>query len=220
VESGRIVDRPGLAVRTALREIVAGLGKPVVLTPHQNILVADLSDGEVSRVESILRSHGMRTVEELSAARRYAIACVALPTCGLALTDAERVLPDVIGRFEAELEALGVGDEPITIRMTGCPNGCARPYSADVAFVGRRPGVYQVYVGGTLRGDRVADLYAADVPMDALVETLRPLLRSWAANRADGEGLGDYYQRVLGRTAPRLSVTGLEEPTSKGLRIP
>ena len=101
----------------------------------------------------------------------------AQPTCGLALAESERVMPKVLDRFECELDALGLANEPITLRMTGCPNGCARPYTADIAFVGRRPDEYHIYIGGGLTGDRMADLYAADAHTDELVELLRPLLQ-------------------------------------------
>jgi len=97
--------------------------------------------------------------------------------------------------------------------MTGCPNGCARPYTADIAFVGRSLGLYNVYVGGGLAGDRLVDLYRADVPVDDLLDTLRPLLQRWATERADEEGLGDFYQRLMGLRARRTTVTGRELPT-------
>lgn len=101
--------------------------------------------------------------------------------------------------------------------MTGCPNGCARPYTADIAFVGRRPGVYHLFVGGRLAGDRVADLYAGDVKVEEAVDVLTPLLTKFAADRKPNEGLGDFYQRILDRDAPRLLVTGKEEQTLEQL---
>ena len=166
-------------------------------------------------MESILREHGVTPAHELSAARRFSLACPALPTCGLAVADSERAIPEVLDRFEAELTALGLRDEPLTIRMTGCPNGCARPYTADIAFVGRSLGLYNVYVGGGLGGDRVVDLFRADVRLDELLDAVRPLLVRWAAERAPGEGLSDFYQRLVGRTERRTSITGREEPTAE-----
>jgi sulfite reductase (ferredoxin) len=152
-------------------------------------------------------------LSELSLARRYSMACPALPTCGLALTESERVMPKVVDDFERELERLGLDDEPITLRMTGCPNGCARPYTADIAFVGRKPGEqYNVYVGGGLAGDRVADLYAEDVPADELVSVLRPLLEAFARRR-NGEAFSDFYQRLIGNPTRRDRITGKEEAT-------
>jgi sulfite reductase beta subunit-like hemoprotein len=129
------------------------------------------------------------------------------------VAESERAIPGILERFEAELVGLGLRDAPLTIRMTGCPNGCARPYTADLAFVGRSLGLYNVYVGGGLAGDRLADLYRADVPLEELLESVRPLLQRWAAERAAGEGLGDFYQRLMGLRARRTVVTGRELPT-------
>jgi sulfite reductase (ferredoxin) len=108
---------------------------------------------------------------------------------------------------------------PLTIRVTGCPNGCARPYTADLAFVGRSLNLYNVYVGGGLAGDRLVDLYRADVPMGELLSAVRPLLARWAMERTGDEGLGDFYQRILARSAPRTAVTGREQPTAELVQI-
>lgn len=219
IENGRIIDRNGSKMKSALREIVARHRPGIRLTPNQNVLLSDMSEAALDDVESILNDHGVKLLAELSAARRYSMACPALPTCGLAMSESERLMPDVVDAFEAELAALGVGDVPITLRMTGCPNGCARPYTADIAFVGRRPDVYHVYVGGGLGGDRVADLFAADVPTDQLVPTLRPLLSNWARQRRGDEGLSDFYQRIVGHSARREFITGSETPTSPSLSL-
>ncbi len=213
IQSGRIVDAAGHALRTALREIVARLRPGIRLTGQQNLLLTDLESGDLDTVERILTAHGVTLPAALSAARRYSMACPALPTCGLAVAESERAIPGILERFEAELEGLGLRDAPLTIRMTGCPNGCARPYTADLAFVGRSLGLYNVYVGGGLAGDRLADLYRADVPLEELLESVRPLLQRWAAERAAGEGLGDFYQRLMGLRARRTVVTGRELPT-------
>ena len=214
VQSGRIADTEGHRLKTALHEIVARLAPGVRLTGQQNVLLTDLDDAGVKAVESILRAHGVTPPQELSAARRFSMACPALPTCGLAVAESERAIPGILDRFEAELTALGLRDEPLTIRMTGCPNGCARPYTADIAFVGRSLGLYNVYVGGGLGGDRVVDLYRADVRLDDLLESVRPLLGRWASERRAGEGLSDFYQRLVGRTDRRTSITGREESTA------
>ena len=214
VQSGRIVDTPGHALKTALHEIVSQLHPGVRLTAQQNILFTDLDRDGIEAVELILRSHGVTLPSALSAARRYSMACPALPTCGLAVAESERAIPEILDRFEAELEALGLRDAPLTIRMTGCPNGCARPYTADLAFVGRSLGLYNVYVGGGLAGDRLVDLYRADVAVGELLEAVRPLLARWAAERTGNEGLGDFYQRLMGLRARRTVVTGRELPTA------
>jgi sulfite reductase (ferredoxin) len=213
VQSGRIVDTPGHALKTALHQIVTLLRPGIRLTGQQNLLLTDLDADGIETVERILQVHGVTLPTALSAARRFSMACPALPTCGLAVAESERAIPGILDEFEAELEALGLRDAPITIRMTGCPNGCARPYTADLAFVGRSLGLYNVYVGGGLAGDRLVDLYRADVPQDELLAAVRPLLVRWAAERTDGEGLGDFYQRLMGLRATRTTVTGRELPT-------
>ena len=215
VQSGRITDTGGQRLKTALHEIVVRLRPGVRLTGQQNVLLTDLDDAGVKAVEATLRAHGVTPAQELSAARRFSMACPALPTCGLAVADSERAIPELLDRFEAELSALGLRDEPLTIRMTGCPNGCARPYTADIAFVGRSLGLYNVYVGGGLGGDRVVDLFRADVRLDELLDAVRPLLVRWAAERAPGEGLSDFYQRLVGCTERRTSISGREEPSAE-----
>jgi sulfite reductase (ferredoxin) len=213
VQSGRITDAGSHRLKTALHRIVARFQPGVRLTGQQNVLLTDLDDVAVKAVETILREHGVTPPQELSAARRFSMACPALPTCGLALAESERAMPEILDQFEAELTALGLRDEPLTIRTTGCPNGCARPYTADIAFVGRSLGLYNVYVGGGLGGDRVVDLFRADVRSEELLDAVRPLLVRWASERWPGEGLSDFYQRLIGRPERRTSITGREEPT-------
>ena len=219
IENGRIVDRDGERMRSALKNVVQTYRPGLRLTPSQNILLTDLDEAAVDGIERTLRAHGVRLVDELSAARRYSMACPALPTCGLAMSESERLMPSVVDRFEAELASLGMRDEPLTLRMTGCPNGCARPYTADISFVGRRPDVYHVFVGGGMPGDRVADLFAEDVATVDLVPTLRPLLTRWSKERRAGESLSDFYQRLAGATVKRQFITGNESPTASKLSL-
>lgn len=214
VENGRIADREDCRLKTALRAIVETHEPGVRLTSNQNLLLTNLDAPALAYIEQTLSDHGVKLVEELSAARRYSMACPALPTCGLSITESERVMPSVVDRFEAELERLGLSDVPLTMRMTGCPNGCARPYTADIAFVGRKPNEqYNIYVGGGMPGDRVADLLAEDVQIDELVAAVRPLLERWAKHRSNGEGFSDFYQRLVPRDTPRLKITGSEKPS-------
>jgi ferredoxin-sulfite reductase len=213
IQSGRIVDTPGHGLKTALHEIISRFHPGVRLTGQQNLLLTDLDPSAVESVELILRQHGVTLPGELSPARRFSLACPALPTCGLAVAESERAIPGILDQFEVELASLGLGDAPLTIRMTGCPNGCARPYTADLAFVGRSLGLYNVYVGGGLAGDRLVDLYRADVQQEDLLPAVRPLLLRWATERIEDEGLGDFYQRIVGRDAPRTALTGREQPT-------
>jgi sulfite reductase (ferredoxin) len=219
IQSGRIVDTPGHRLKTALHQIVTRFRPGIRLTGQQNLLLTDLDARSVEMLELLLRAHGIPLALELSATRRFSLACPALPTCGLAVAESERVIPAILDQFEVELEGLGLRDTPLTIRMTGCPNGCARPYTADLAFVGRSLDLYNVYVGGGLAGDRLVDLYRADVPLEELLPAVRPLLARWAAERLNGEGLGDFYQRILGRLTPRTAVTGKEQPTYELVQI-
>lgn len=219
IQSGRIADTERQPLRTALRTVIERFRPGLALTGQQNLLFTGLTEAQVRAIESALREAGVTPAQELPAARRYSMACPALPTCGLAVAESERALPALLDQFEEELEALGRRDTPITIRMTGCPNGCARPYTADIAFVGRSLGLYQIYVGGSLAGNRVADLYMAQVKEGELLNALRPLLIRWAAEGLPDEGLGDFYQRLLPRDTPRQSITGRESPTSALVQI-
>jgi sulfite reductase beta subunit-like hemoprotein len=191
----------------------------MVLTPNQNVLLTDLAPDAVATIESVLTAHGVALPAKLSAARRYSMACPALPTCGLAMAESERLMPDVVDLFETELASLGLRDEPITLRMTGCPNGCARPYTADIAFVGKAPDVYNIYVGGGLGGDRMADLFAKDVRTEDMVATLHPLLSAWATQRRPNESLSNFYQHRMGDRPARQTITGKESPTRELVQL-
>ncbi|BAS29171.1 NADPH-dependent assimilatory sulfite reductase hemoprotein subunit [Limnochorda pilosa] len=196
VENGRIRDAGQERLKTGLRELVQRLRPGVRLTPQQNVLLTDLEPTARPEVEVLLRAYGIRTVEDYSAARRHAMACPALPTCGLAITEAERAMPGLMGRIEAELRELGLEGEPIAIRMTGCPNGCARPYTAELAFVGRGAGRYTVFVGGDQAGTRLALPFLDLVALDDLPRVVRPLFERWKRSRRPGETFGDFCHRV------------------------
>jgi ferredoxin-sulfite reductase len=219
IQSGRIADTESARLRTGLRAVVERIRPGVRLTAQQNILFTDLSAGDAAAVEQILGGHGVKCASALPPVRRHSMACPALPTCGLAVAESERLLPAVLDRLEAALEELGLRDAGLTVRMTGCPNGCARPYTADLAFVGRAIGRYHVYVGGRLAGDRVVDLYRADVREPDLVAAVRPLLERWSAEREGVESLGDFYQRIVGPRAPRRVITGRETPTAELVQL-
>lgn len=213
VENGRIQDNEVVKYKSAFHQVVSELKVGVTFTAQQSLLFTGLKEDQVPRLEEILKAHSVPLVQEISNARRYSMACPAMPTCGLAVAESERALPDLMTDIEGTFKSLGIDDAKLTIRMTGCPNGCARPYTADLAFVGRRPGIYHIFVGGRLEGDRMADLYAADVKIEESIETLTPLLTRYAADRKTNEGLGDFYQRLLNRTETRTRVTGKEEAT-------
>ncbi len=205
IENGRIQDGADRRLRSALRRVVETVGGGVRFTPQQNLLLTDILDRHRRLVDRILADHGVAPHGALSVVRRWAMACPALPTCGLAVAEAERVLPDVIAELEAELERLGVADAALTVRMTGCPNGCARPYTADLAFVGRSLHKYGLFVGGSMLGTRLGTLYADLIPRDRLVATVRPLFERYRDERLDDERFGDFCHRV-GIEALRASV--------------
>lgn len=208
VENGRIRDTPDLRLRTALREIVTRVRPDigVRLTSQQNVLLTDIAERQRALVETILGDHGVPDPERLLPVRRWAMACPALPTCGLALAESERALPGVLEALERELVRLGIAGAELTVRMTGCPNGCARPYTADLAFVGRSADRYTVYVGGSMLGTRLGVAYKDLVRRDDLVAAVVPLLQRYGAERAPNERFGDYVHRV-GSAANVLRVT-------------
>ena len=196
IENGRLQDAEDTRLRSAVRRIVQFFGAGVHFTPQQNLLFTGIDHGQRETLESVLADHGVRSADAVSTVRRWSMACPALPTCGLALAEAERVLPGVIDELERELRSLGLGDVRLTVRMTGCPNGCARPYTADLAFVGRSADKYTIFVGGSVLGTQLAEPYADLVPRHRLVAAVRPLLERFRAERSPDEGLGDFCRRA------------------------
>ena len=194
VENGRVRDLPDRRLLSGLHAIAElGVGR-FIITPNQNLVLADIPAEQRGAVAALLEEHGLDA--PVSGLRRNSLACVALPTCGLALAESERYLPSLVTRLEDELERLGLAQDDITIRMTGCPNGCARPYLSEIALVGRAPGLYNLYLGGAFDGTRLNKLYRKDVDDDAIVAALAPLLREYAERRSDGERFGDYVIRA------------------------
>jgi sulfite reductase (NADPH) hemoprotein beta-component len=171
------------------------------LTPNQHLMIASVASGDRPRIEALLRDHVLDTAHHASALRLNSMACVALPTCGLALAESERSLPDLVTQLEAEVEAAGLRDDAIVIRMTGCPNGCGRPFLAEIGFVGKAPGKYNMYLGAAFNGSRLNTLYRASVAIAEIPSIVRPLLRRYAAERQPGERFGDFAIRV-GLVAP------------------
>jgi sulfite reductase (ferredoxin) len=195
VENGRILDREGFQLKTALREICGELQPNLRLTAHQSILFTDVEEGSRERLEELLVRRGVKLSHEISEARRWSMACVAWPTCGLSITESERFLPSVIDQLEVELARLGLSSERFTVRMTGCPNGCARPYNCDIGLVGRSAGTYTVFLGGRLLGDRLNTIFKDHVPGEEIVPTLVPVLVYFKDARHPGETLGDFCHR-------------------------
>ena len=198
VEAGRIKDTGGYKLKTALRHIADAFQKvDFRLTANQNILIANVSDDDKHPINMLLSAYGVKTEKQASALHAASMACPALPTCGLALAESERMLHGFIDRIEKLLTETGLIGEEIIIRSTGCPNGCARPYMAEIAFVGKAPGRYQVWLGGDVAGLRLNRLWK-DVLKEADLETeFRPVFARFANERTFGERFGDWCQRVF-----------------------
>lgn len=196
VESGRIVDRDNYRLRTGIRKLVEEYNLPVRLTAQQNILLANIDPAVRPEIDFLLIEHQIRQVEQLSGIRRFALACPALPTCSLAITEAERALPELLEQFEGLLDELGLTNDEIVLRMTGCPNGCARPHMAEIALVGRALNKYSLYLGGSFEGTRLAEAFKDIVPFNEVVPTLRPILQAYQKDRQPYEHFGDFVTRL------------------------
>ena len=195
LENGRIKDDETIQLKAAIREICDTFSPGVRLTAHQSILFTNLDPAAKGDVEGILRRHNVKLTEEISTVRRWSMACVALPTCGLSITESERALPGILDQFEAELAKLGLASEKFTVRMTGCANGCARPYNADIGLVGKAKGRYTVFLGGRRLGNRLNFVYRDLVPAEDLVPTLVPPFIYFKQDRQENESFGDFCHR-------------------------
>jgi sulfite reductase beta subunit-like hemoprotein len=202
IPEGRVADVEGRKYRSALRALCEDVGVPVRITPNSNVYLYDIDPSLRSWVDGTLKANGIPPAHTLTRARQMSHACVALPTCGLALAESERVFSDLMSRIDVVLRELHLEREPLLFRMSGCPNGCARPYNADFAFVGRSPGKYAVYVGGSYRGDRLVSLATKSVPFEGLTGFVWGILKEFAAERTPGETFSDYW----GRTHPQPEV--------------
>jgi sulfite reductase (ferredoxin) len=195
VENGRIHDTEMSGLRSALREVVETLRPEIRLTPQQNILFTNLSREQRSVFTAILDRWSVTRTESLPNAIRHSMACPAYPTCGLAVAESERAMPALIREIALVQQGAGVEDSRISYRMTGCPNGCTRPYLGDVGFVGTTLGKYDVFLGGDFAGTRLSELYAHNVKLEEIPHLLRGPLFDYARNRAPGEGFGDWCRR-------------------------
>lgn len=196
VQSGRIADTDTARLRTALREIMRDFAAAPVMTPQQDVLLTNIAEDERAAVEGVLRAHGVRLDADQTMLERWTLACPALPTCGLALTEAERVRPEIVGALDAVLARHGLSGERISLRITGCPNGCARTYAGDIGLVGRMPGHYAIYVGGDFEGTVLSEKLLDRVKQEDLAATFEPLFAAWAAERTPGEAFGAFCRRV------------------------
>ncbi|MEN9403893.1 MAG: assimilatory sulfite reductase hemoprotein subunit [Verrucomicrobiota bacterium] len=198
VQTGRIKDVEGHAMKTALRQVAEKFPKiEFRLSGNQNVILANIPGADRVAIDALLATHGVKTSAQASVLHAASMACPSLPTCGLGLAESERALPGLINRIEKLAAEIGVANEEIIIRSTGCPNGCARPYMAEIGFVGKAPGKYQLWLGGDVTGARLNQVYKEVIKEAELEAELRPLLTRWKAERTTGERFGDFATRVL-----------------------
>jgi sulfite reductase (NADPH) hemoprotein beta-component len=195
IENGRIYDTDAYPLMTGLRKIAEIHDGDFRLTANQNLIIANISPEKKPKIEKLLKEHTMIDSYERTALRLNSMACVSLPTCGLALAESQRYLPDLITEIDEIIESAGLRHDAITIRMTGCPNGCARPYISEIGFVGRAPGKYNLYLGGGFHGERLSKLYAPSVKGTDAAAILKPIIIDYAKNREEGERFGDFTIR-------------------------
>jgi sulfite reductase (NADPH) hemoprotein beta-component len=195
--SGRIKDLPDWPMKTALREIAETHTGDFRLTPSQNLTISGVTTAKKAEIESILGRHGLAGENKRSGLRLNSLSCVALPTCGLALAESERVLPEILEKFEIIFEEAGLSEDAISLRITGCPNGCARPYLAEIGFVGRAPNKYALYLGASYNGTRLGRLVSPSITIDDALRLLTPIIKRYALERDEGESFGDFCDRVI-----------------------
>ena len=207
IPAGRVADREGQPWRTGLREIAARHTGHFRVTPNQNLVIADIAEGARTAIEALVHAHGLDLHERATPLHRDALACVAMPTCPLAMAEAERFLPTFIGQVDALLANNGLPREPLLVRITGCPNGCARPQLAEVALIGKAPGRYNLYLGGDSLGQRLNRLHRENLDEPTLLAELDLLFARWARERAPQERFGDFVHRRWpeGPIAPDLA---------------
>ncbi|SUM35584.1 NADPH-dependent assimilatory sulfite reductase hemoprotein subunit [Mammaliicoccus fleurettii] len=195
IQNGRVKDTQDYKLKTALREIAEIHTGDFRLTPNQNLIIANVAKSKKAQIQKIIDKYGITDGENYTGLRRNSMACVAFPTCGLAMAESERYLPTLINKIEGLLDETGLNEEEITIRMTGCPNGCARPALAEIAFIGKAPGKYNMYLGGGFSGDRLNKLYKENIGEDEILESLRPIIIQYGKEKNDGEHFGDFVIR-------------------------
>lgn len=206
IESGRLADVGERRWLSGLRKLAEVHQGDFRLTCNQNVIIANVAADDRGQIDAIVAAHRLDSYRTDSGIRRHAVACVALPTCGLAMAESERYLPALLPQLEALLDAHGLRDAPILLRLSGCPNGCSRPYLGEIALVGRGPGRYDLRLGADFRGQRLNQVYRENVDEAAILEALRPLFASYAAERSDQERFGDFLIRtgVLGVNTRRI----------------
>ena len=195
IESGRVADRGERRLRSGLARIAQVHRGHFRLTPNQNLVVADVAAADRWRIDALVAGYGLDTYRKSRALELESLACVALPTCPLAMAEAERYLPSVTAAIDDLMERNGLGGEPLLLRVSGCPNGCSRPYLAEVALVGKAPGRYNLHLGGGRDGRRLAPLYRENLDEPGILAALDSLFAAWSAERGPGEAFGDFLHR-------------------------
>ncbi|TAI27885.1 assimilatory sulfite reductase (NADPH) hemoprotein subunit [Bacillus velezensis] len=196
IEGGRITDYENYKLMTGLREIAKVHTGDFRLTSNQNLIIGNVSSQKKKQISTLIEQYGLTDGRQHSALRRSSMACVALPTCGLAMAEAERYLPKLIDKIEAIVDENGLRDEEITIRMTGCPNGCARHALGEIGFIGKAPGKYNMYLGAAFDGSRLSKMYRENIGEEEILSELRTILPRYAKEREEGEHFGDFVIRT------------------------
>ncbi|GAB3064631.1 assimilatory sulfite reductase (NADPH) hemoprotein subunit [Virgibacillus ainsalahensis] len=196
IQNGRVKDTKNYPLMTGLREIAKIHTGDFRLTPNQNLIIANVTSQKKKKIVELIEKYGITEGENYSALKRNSMACVAFPTCGLAMAESERYLPSLVEKIEEILDEAGLKEEDIIIRMTGCPNGCARPALAEIGFIGKAPGKYNMYLGGGFTGQRLNKLYRENIGEEEILNTLRPILINYGKEKQEGEHFGDYVIRA------------------------
>jgi len=195
VPQGRVQNTKDHRLLSALREIARVHTGTFRLTANQNLVISSVAEGQKQQINRLLEYYGVTSLQKISPLREQALACVAFPTCGLAMAEAERYLPAFTAKVESLLESNGLLDEPISLRITGCPNGCARPYLAEIGLVGKAPGQYNLHLGGSADGARLNQLANENIGEEEILSILNRWLAQFAARRNEGESFGDFVNR-------------------------
>jgi sulfite reductase (NADPH) hemoprotein beta-component len=196
IQNGRVADFDGYKLKTALREIAKVHKGEFRITANQNVIISNVSSQKKKKISELIEEFGLTDGSHYSALRRSSMACVALPTCGLAMAEAERYLPKLIDKIEEILDENGLRDKEITIRMTGCPNGCARPGLGEIAFMGKAVGKYNMYLGAAYDGSRLNKMYRENIGEEEILSELRVILSRYAKEREQDEHFGDFVIRA------------------------
>ncbi|AYU54044.1 sulfite reductase subunit beta [Staphylococcus piscifermentans] len=195
IQNGRIKDTEDYKLKSAIKALAEVHKGDFRMTPNQNLIIANVDEKDKPEIQQIIDEYGLTDGKNYSGLRRNSMACVAFPTCGLAMAESERYLPSLVSKIEDLLDEFGLSEEEITIRMTGCPNGCARPALAEISFIGKAPGKYNFYLGGSFKGDRLNKLYKENIAEKEILESLRPILEQYSKEREQGEHFGDFVVR-------------------------